>query len=71
MAAMDKCDCLNECGDDSWLRDGRAEPCADRKREIERLAQRERDKVLLEGLAARLRSQVIKGALTRILKEIK
>lgn len=21
------CDCLNTCGDDSWLKDGRAQPC--------------------------------------------
>jgi hypothetical protein len=24
----DNCDCLNTCGDDPWLRDGRSEPCA-------------------------------------------
>lgn len=24
------CDCLNWCGDDRWLRDGRATPCAAR-----------------------------------------
>jgi hypothetical protein len=23
-----KCDCLNVCGDDPWLKDGRATPCA-------------------------------------------
>lgn len=22
-----KCDCLNHCGDDPWLKDGRSEPC--------------------------------------------
>lgn len=22
-----KCDCLNDCGDDPWLRDGKADPC--------------------------------------------
>lgn len=22
------CDCLNDCGDDPWLRDGRSKPCA-------------------------------------------
>lgn len=22
-----KCDCLNDCGDDPWLKDGRADPC--------------------------------------------
>lgn len=25
------CDCLNYCGDDPWLRDGRATPCKARK----------------------------------------
>lgn len=24
----DNCDCLNQCGDDPWLNDGRATPCA-------------------------------------------
>lgn len=23
----DRCDCLNDCGDDPWLKDGRAAPC--------------------------------------------
>ncbi len=27
MSATPKCDCLNHCGDDPWLKDGRAEPC--------------------------------------------
>ena len=25
---MIPCDCLNWCGDDSWVRDGRAAPCS-------------------------------------------
>ena len=24
---VQSCDCLNWCGDDPWLKDGRAEPC--------------------------------------------
>lgn len=24
----DECDCINDCGDDPWLRDGRARGCA-------------------------------------------
>lgn len=24
------CDCLNHCGDDPWLKDGRAQPCPQR-----------------------------------------
>lgn len=27
-AGPDLCDCLNECGDDPWLKDGRAVACA-------------------------------------------
>lgn len=23
----DECDCLNDCGDDPWLKDGRSAPC--------------------------------------------
>jgi hypothetical protein len=26
------CDCLNYCGDDPWLADGRSYPCAEKKR---------------------------------------
>ncbi|UCV02341.1 hypothetical protein [Dechloromonas denitrificans] len=44
------CDCLNWCGDDPWLRDGRAEPCAEaKKREADRqeiLAIKDRVKAL-------------------------
>lgn len=28
-----KCDCLNDCGDDPWLRDGRSQPCERLKKE--------------------------------------
>lgn len=28
-AKPEKCDCLNICGDDPWLKDGRARPCKD------------------------------------------
>jgi hypothetical protein len=28
-----KCDCLNDCGDDPWLRDGRSQPCDRLKKE--------------------------------------
>jgi hypothetical protein len=27
----DDCDCINVCGDDPWLKDGRATPCASRQ----------------------------------------
>lgn len=32
---MKKCDCLNFCGDDPWLQDGRAAPCDKLKARIE------------------------------------
>jgi len=28
MSATVQCDCLNHCGDDPWLKDGRSQPCA-------------------------------------------
>lgn len=28
----ERCDCLIYCGDDPWLKDGRAEPCAEKKK---------------------------------------
>lgn len=28
------CDCLNDCGDDPWLQDGRCKPCAYRVERI-------------------------------------
>ena len=39
------CDCLNTCGDDPWLKDGRVHPC---KNFIERELQ---DKLALEKMA--------------------
>lgn len=44
MTARAKCDCLNVCGDDPWLSDGRAAPCASRQREaaLQALRQMER-----------------------------
>ena len=43
---MTSCDCLNECGDDPWLRDGRAEWC-DWAKAIH--AERERKKIEYTG----------------------
>ena len=48
------CDCLNWCGDDPWLKDGRAVPCQERldRERREREAATERRRVL--DLANRL-----------------
>jgi len=35
-----KCDCLNRCGDDPWLKDGRAVPCDNLVRQREQEHQR-------------------------------
>lgn len=32
-----QCDCLNFCGDDPWLRDGRARPCDSHLEHLEKL----------------------------------
>lgn len=49
------CDCLNWCGDDPWLQDGRAEPCQDRKdrerREAEGKVERAHIVAVLDHLA--------------------
>jgi len=29
---MTRCDCLNDCGDDPWLKDGRSTPCERRQK---------------------------------------
>lgn len=43
---LPSCDCLNWCGDDPWLRDGRAAPCQERidkeRREREQADERKR-----------------------------
>lgn len=45
-----KCDCTVNCGDDPWLRDGRAQPCAALAAEHARLAAwRARPRVLGVG----------------------
>lgn len=30
---LDDCDCLNDCGDDPWLKSGKSKPCARRAAE--------------------------------------
>jgi hypothetical protein len=47
------CDCLNFCGDDPWLNDGRAQPCpimvARQKREVIENQQADRRKILCKS----------------------
>jgi hypothetical protein len=44
----DKCDCLNDCGDDPWLKDGRAAPCERLQQQRQREAIARRRAVNLE-----------------------
>ena len=66
-----KCDCLNECGDDPWLRDGRAEPCDRLKERRAQKLQRDEDLVVLRGLADWVHDQDVKATLNRILEELR
>ncbi len=54
-----KCDCLNYCGDDPWLKSGKAVPCERAQQqardEQDRAEQRQADMTILNGLLARLR----------------
>ncbi len=62
-----KCDCLNDCGDDPWLRTGQVEPC-ERLQEVRaRRLQLEADIAVLNKLCARLKSKRQSDALRRIL----
>ena len=66
-----KCDCLNECGDDHWVRDGKAEPCDYMKKRRAAKKQREEDLVVLRGLADWIQDQDVKATLNRILEELR
>lgn len=52
----EKCDCLNRCGDDPWLADGRARPCAALVKERQRAAERERAREVLRSLLCQAQS---------------
>jgi hypothetical protein len=67
---VSKCDCLNECGDDPWLRTGKAEPCDGRKRGLADLAQFDKDLLLLNDLARKVRDKKVAAALERVLRRI-
>ncbi|MGZ8239523.1 MAG: hypothetical protein ACXWTY_16815 [Methylobacter sp.] len=43
-----KCDCLNYCGDDPWLKDRRAEPCDEKKIRDAVLAEKCRKREILK-----------------------
>jgi hypothetical protein len=47
-----KCDCLNFCGDDPRIRDGRAEPCEGWKKQEAELKEHRRLKALIIDLPA-------------------
>jgi hypothetical protein len=40
-----KCDCINDCGDDPWIAQGKCEPCKDYK-ELQAQRRREEDNAL-------------------------
>jgi hypothetical protein len=67
---MTKCDCLNECGDDPWLRSGKSDPCDSRKRSLAESAQFGEDLLLLGDLARRVRDREVAAALKRVLRRI-
>lgn len=48
------CDCLDWCGDDPWLKDGRAETCQERKERERRAAEEKASKDALVALLDRL-----------------
>lgn len=54
-----KCDCLNHCGDDPWLKTGKAVPCEPAQQQARdeqaRAEQLQADTLTLNGLLARLR----------------
>jgi hypothetical protein len=47
---MEKCDCLNDCGDDHRLREGSVEPCDTLKRERERQRELSRLRGIVDDL---------------------
>lgn len=69
-AVPPQCDCLNVCGDDNWLYDGRAEPCDNRKKWLADQEQRRQDIAYLTTLAPRMRNKEAAAALKRILERL-
>lgn len=49
-----KCDCLNYCGDDPWLAQGKAEPCEARKKRALEAQQRAKEQTTPEEVRDRL-----------------
>lgn len=69
-AVPPRCDCLNVCGDDNWINDGRAEPCDTRKKWLADQEQRRQDIALLATFVIRLRNKEAAAALKRILERL-
>jgi len=71
-AALPRCDCLNECGDDQDVRNGKAQPCAYRLSLLAKKAQESADVEAVQQLIVRLQNssdqpeQELAGALARI-----
>jgi len=71
MAGMPKCDCLNECGDDPWIKDGKVEVCDYWKQQQALAQQREDDKKLLGRYSGGLKDKRVAAALDRLLRELR
>lgn len=58
--AKPACDCLNWCGDDPWLNDGRAEPCQDKKDHDRRVREKAIERQRIMALANQLADSALK-----------
>lgn len=65
-----RCDCLNSCGDDPWLLDGRAKPCSKLIQRRAQQKQRQEDIEQLLNFAKTSRNRIVAGALQRILPSV-
>lgn len=74
-ATRTECDCLNDCGDDRRLDDGRVEPCEYRKRRLALREQQVRDLQVARYLIASLRegdteAQRVADAMQRLIDRV-
>jgi hypothetical protein len=65
-----KCDCLNECGDDPWLKTGQAEVC-DRRAKHLRAEKEHRENIeYLARYVQRSRDRELAAAIAKLLLHI-
>ena len=69
------CDCLNDCGDDPWLYDGRSLPCNHKQEMIDLIKRRkeEQERLInnLQTLHDKLRLKVDKQTILNAINQIK